>query len=286
MTSNIFIEVFSQSILRSAILIAIFMTFFFVYALYKKRNDIADVVWGIGFIVVAWFNFYTLGFKIELFPGLYSEFRMQTFLVVLVVTIWGLRLATHIALRNADKPEDFRYKNWRDTWGKWFVVRSFFQIYMLQGFLMLLISLPVIAVSIFGLSTISWITILGFLIWLNGFVFEAGGDYQLSKFIKDPLNKGKIMTKGLWSLTRHPNYFGEVTQWWGVYLMSLPILFSTLEASLSVWIISLIGPLTITFLILKVSGIPMLEKKYDGNVDFQEYKKQTNAFFPWFRKKN
>ncbi len=284
MKSNIFIEVFGQAVLRSAILIAVFMTLFFIYALYRKRNDIADVVWGIGFIVVAWFNFYAFGFQTELFPGFYGAVRMQTFLVALVVTIWGLRLAIHIALRNVDKPEDFRYKNWRDTWGKWFVVRSFFQIFVLQGFLMLLISLPIIAVSIFGLATISWITIVGFLIWLNGFIFEAGGDYQLTKFIKDPLNKGKIMTKGLWSFTRHPNYFGEVTQWWGVYLMSLPILFSTFEVSMSVWVISLLGPLTITFLILKVSGIPMLEKKYDDNADFQEYKKKTNAFFPWFPK--
>lgn len=282
MTSNIFLEVFGQAVARAAILIAVFMTLSFCYALYKKRNDIADVVWGIGFVVVAWFSFYASGFCAELIPGVYGPVRLQTLVVVLAVTVWGLRLATHIAVRNAGKEEDFRYKKWREEWGKSFVIRSYLQVFMLQGFLMLLISLPVIAVSIFGTAGLSWVTVIGFAVWLNGFVFEAGGDYQLSRFIKDPANKGKIMSRGLWSLTRHPNYFGEVTQWWGVYLMCLPLMLSTAVASWPVWVIALLGPLTITVLILKVSGIPMLEKKYDDNIEFQEYKKRTNAFFPWF----
>ncbi|MCF7865451.1 MAG: DUF1295 domain-containing protein [Candidatus Pacebacteria bacterium] len=279
---NIFLGFFAEAILRTAILIGIFMTSFFAYALYKMRNDIVDIVWGIGFVVIAWFNFYMYGFRAEQFPGVYGPFRMHVFLVALVVTIWGVRLATHIALRNKGKGEDFRYKNWRDTWGKWFVLRSYIQIFMLQGFLMLLISLPLIAVSIFGINSISWITILGFLAWLKGFTFESVGDYQLSKFIKNPENKGKIMTKGLWSFTRHPNYFGEVTQWWGIYIMALPITLTIVQASSYVWLIALLSPITITFLILKVSGIPMLEKKYEGNPEFEEYKKRTSAFIPWF----
>jgi len=280
--TNIFLSVFAEAILRSAVLIAVCMTTLFLYALYKKRNDIVDIAWGMGFIVVAWFNFYIYGFQAQVLPGLYGPFRMQVFLVVLAVTIWGLRLAVHIGLRNAHKEEDFRYKKWREDWGKWFILRSFFQIFALQGFLMLLISLPIIAVSIFGATTISWVTVFGFLIWILGFVFESAGDYQLSKFIRNPDNKGKIMTSGLWSLTRHPNYFGEVTQWWGIYLVSLPVLFSVFTMTVYIWLIALLGPLTITFLILKVSGIPMLEKKYDGNVEFAEYKKRTNSFFPWF----
>lgn len=283
MISNIFWGAFIAGIIQSSLLIAAFMTLFFVLALLKKRNDIADIIWGLGFVAVAWFNFYTFGFREIFFGHIEGGIRIQTALVVLAVTVWGFRLFTHIFLRNKDKDEDFRYKKWREEWGKWFVARSFLQIFMLQGFLMLLISLPVISATIFDAKFISWITIIGFLIWLTGFLFESVGDYQLSKFIKDPLNKGKIMTRGLWNYTRHPNYFGEVTGWWGIYIMALPATKFILIATWPIWVISLIGPLTITFLILKVSGIPMLEKKYEGNAEFDEYKKNTNAFFPWFK---
>lgn len=282
MTQHIFLWIFAEAVFRTAILIGVFMTFFFIYALYKKRNDIVDIVWGMGFVAIAWYNFYMFGFRSEPFPGIYSPFRMQVLLVALLVTIWGVRLASHIAIRNKGKGEDFRYKKWREEWGKWFVLRSYFQIFMLQGFLMLLISLSLIAVSVFGSTAVSWVTALGTLIWINGFVFESVGDYQLGKFIRNPENKGKIMARGLWSYTRHPNYFGEVTQWWGIYLAALPVALPALAATSYVWIIALLSPLTISFLILKVSGIPMLEKKYEGNAEFDEYKRRTNAFFPWF----
>lgn len=285
MNTHIFWQSFSSAILQSATLIFLFMSVFFLYALIKKRNDIADIIWGIGFIIVAWFTLYSFGFQIQYIPGIYGPIKVQSVLVACMVTVWGLRLASHIALRNAHKEEDFRYKTWRDTWGTWFVLRSYLQIFILQGFLMLLISLPVIAAMIFGSTTLLWTTAFGFCIWLLGFVFESVGDYQLTKFIKNPENKGKIMSQGLWSLTRHPNYFGEVTGWWGIYITSLPSL-SLVLATPYIWLIALLGPLTITTLILKVSGIPMLEKKYDSNIEFQEYKKKTNAFFPWFPRKN
>lgn len=284
MISNIFWTTFIAGITQSVLLIACLMTFLFICALIKKRNDIVDIAWGLGFVFVAWFNFYMFGFREIFFGHIEGGIRWQALLVVCAVTVWGLRLSTHIFLRNKDKDEDFRYKKWREEWGKWFTIRSFFQIFVLQGFLMLLISVPVIAATIFGAHTISWITLMGLLIWLTAFLFESIGDYQLSKFIKNPLNKGKIMTAGLWKYTRHPNYFGEVTGWWGIYLMVLPATKFVLVSTWPVWVVSLIGPLTITFLILKVSGIPMLEKKYEGNVEFEEYKKKTNAFFPWFSK--
>ena len=107
-------------------------------------------------------------------------------------------------------------------------------------------------------------------------MFESIGDSQLKYFLQNPTNKGKIITTGLWKYTRHPNYFGEVVLWWGIWFLSL---------STSYGLISLISPITITFLILKVSGIPMLEKKYEGRKDFETYKQKTNSFFPWFSKK-
>ena len=284
MISNIFWGTFFAGIIQSTLLIAVFMGLFFVFALLKKRNDIADIIWGLGFVAIAWLNFYMFGFRESLFGGLImGNIRIQVALVVLAVTLWGLRLSTHIFLRNKDKEEDFRYKKWREEWGKRFVLRSFFQIFVLQGFLMLLISLPVIAATVFDTTYISGITIIGFIIWITGFSFESIGDYQLSKFIKNPSNKGKIMTRGLWNYTRHPNYFGEVAGWWGIYLMAFPVTKIVIISTWSIWAVCLIGPLTITFLILKVSGIPMLEKKYEGNAEFKEYKKNTNAFFPGFR---
>ena len=117
--------------------------------------------------------------------------------------------------------------------------------------------------------------IVGVLVWLVGFYFEAVGDAQLARFIKDPANKGKLMQSGLWAYTRHPNYFGEVTQWWGIWIIAL---------SVSGGWLGIIGPITITFLILKVSGIPMLEKKMAENPEFTEYKKQTSMVIPWFKK--
>ena len=120
------------------------------------------------------------------------------------------------------------------------------------------------------------ISILGILVWLIGFLFESVGDSQLNKFIKDPANNGKIMTTGLWKYSRHPNYFGEVTQWWGIWLIAISSTYN--------WV-SLLGPLTITLLILKVSGIPLLEKKMSEQKDFLEYSRKTSIFIPWFPKK-
>lgn len=120
-------------------------------------------------------------------------------------------------------------------------------------------------------GTLGIVDVLGLLMWGVGFFFEAVGDYQLRVFKNDPKNKGKIMTTGLWQYTRHPNYFGEVTMWWGIFLIATHVPFA--------WV-SLVSPVVITILILGVSGIPMLEKKYEGNAQFEAYKRRTSAFFP------
>jgi steroid 5-alpha reductase family enzyme len=191
-----------------------------------------------------------------------------------LVTIWGIRLSWHIFLRNKNKMEDFRYLAWRNEWGKWFYIRSFFQVYMLQGLFLFVISSPIFFINnTLEIQNNIW-TWIGATIWLIGFLFETIGDAQLSIFKKS--NKNKIIESGLWKYTRHPNYFGEVLLWWGIWVMSL-VNFQNL------W--GIIGPLTIHYLILYVSGVPMLEKKYEGNPDFENYKKRTNRFLPWFSKK-
>ena len=188
-----------------------------------------------------------------------------------LVSIWGLRLAWHITSRNKGKTEDYRYLAWRRQWGKWFYLRSYAQVYLLQGFLLYLIALPVLAINNSMASPLRWLDLIGLVVWLLGFLFETVGDAQLAQFIKHSANKGKLMQSGLWAYTRHPNYFGEVTLWWGVWITSL--------SSTSNWL-SVLGPLTITLLILKVSGIPLLERKMAKHPDFPAYKRRVSVFFP------
>ncbi|GIW69438.1 MAG: hypothetical protein KatS3mg101_0185 [Patescibacteria group bacterium] len=132
------------------------------------------------------------------------------------------------------------------------------------------------AVASTSFQKLSFLNYIGLVVWIVGFFFESVGDLQLSKFLKDPKNAEKIMRDGLWKYTRHPNYFGEVAQWWGIFLAAY---------GAPMWLLAVISPVTITWIILKISGIPLLEKKYENNEEFQEYKKVTNAFFPWFPKK-
>ncbi len=237
-----------------------YMTFWFIVSLIKKRNDVADVAWGLGFTLLAWLSFL-----------LSDEQSWRGILVSSLVTIWGVRLAWHIHVRNRGKAEDYRYKQWREEWGKWFFLRSYGQVYLLQGFLLFLIILPVLFINKSEGSALGIFDYVGLAIWMIGFYFESVGDSQLAKFMKDPLNKGKLMTSGLWKYTRHPNYFGEVTQWWGMWIIAL---------SVPNGFVAIIGPLTITVLILKISGIPMLEKRMQLNPDFEAYKRRTSVFFP------
>ncbi len=249
----------------AALVIFITMTAVFLLALIIRDNSIVDVAWGLGFILVA---IATLALR----PG----YEARHILVTALVVAWGLRLATHIFLRNRGRGEDFRYAKWRRDWGRWFVPRSFLQVFMLQGIFMLIIASPILLVNRSDGKGLTGLDGAGAFLWLIGFVFEAVGDYQLKRFKQKPENKGKIMTSGLWRYTRHPNYFGEAALWWGIFLIAF---------SVSGGWIAIVSPLTIGFLLLKVSGVAMLEKKYDGNEEYAAYARQTSAFFPWFPKK-
>lgn len=237
-----------------------YMNVWFLISLLKKRNDVADVAWGLGFILLAWTSF-----------ALSPTATMRGLIAGVLVTLWGTRLAWHIHERHAGKPEDYRYAAWRAAWGAWFVPRSYVQVYMLQGALLFIIALPLMLINSSAGNAFGALDMLGVLVWLFGFCFEAIGDAQLARFIKNPTNKGKLMQSGLWAYSRHPNYFGEITQWWGLWLMALAIPFG--------WM-SVLGPLTITFLIVKISGIPLLEKKMEANPAFAAYKKRTSLLIP------
>ncbi len=242
-----------------------YMSFWFLLSLVKKRNDVADTAWGLGFVLLTWVSFF-----------MEQNLSIRVLLVNALVTVWGLRLAWHIHVRNKGKTEDYRYKKWREEWGKWFYIRSYFQVYLLQGFFLFLIVSPVLLINRSSGNTFGLLDLVGLLVWIIGFTFESVGDAQLKSFISKPENKGKLMKQGLWQYTRHPNYFGEVAQWWGIWILSLSVING---------IYFVFGPLTITYLILKVSGIPMLEKKMEENPEFAEYKRQTSVFVPWFKSK-
>ena len=238
----------------------LYMVLMFLIALVKKDNSIVDIAWGGGFIVVSILTFFLDG-----------EITLRSLIVTCLVVVWGSRLAVYIYIRHRGKGEDFRYARWRNEWGKWFILRSFFQIFLLQGLLLMIISYSVILVNNSSKEGLGILDYIGVLVWLIGFFFEAVGDYQLSRFKRKPENKGKIMTEGLWRFTRHPNYFGEAVMWWGIFLITLSVRYG--------WT-AVISPLVITFLLLRVSGVILLEKKYKKNEEYAEYARRTNAFLP------
>lgn len=242
------------------LLVFVYMISAFVLALWKRDNSIVDVFWGFGFVLVAWYGLLRT-----------MAFEPAQLLLTALVTVWGLRLSLYILFRKIGKAEDFRYAAWRREWGEWFLPRSFLQIFMLQGALMLVIATPIILTNLYYQPIHWWYLLVGGVIWAFGFVFEAVGDAQLRRFLRTK-REGQMMTSGLWKYTRHPNYFGEAVMWWGIFVISAN------------WL-AVVSPLTLTFLLLFVSGVPLLEKKYAGNSAWEVYKKRTSVFIPWFPKK-
>jgi steroid 5-alpha reductase family enzyme len=255
----------SRYIICSAIAVFLYMAVLFAAALLKRDNSIVDIAWGPGFVLVA---------LLTLLLG--KTFEDRQVLVTALVGTWGIRLGVHLYFRNRGRGEDFRYAKWRKEWGRWFVPRSFFQIFVLQGILMLIVSYGVVLVNSSPSPGLAALDVLGAAVWVFGFIFEAAGDAQLKAFKQKPENKGRIMRSGLWRYTRHPNYFGEAVMWWGIFIIDL---------SLPRGWTGVVSPVLITFLLLRVSGVTMLEKKYAGNNEFLVYARRTNAFFPWFPKK-
>lgn len=233
----------------------------FIYGQIIKNNSIVDIFWGLGFVIVAWYSY---------FIGLRTT---NSLLVTVLVTLWGLRLSYHIGKRNRGKPEDFRYQNFRVRWGEKFkLLKAFLHVYMLQMLMLYLIAISYLTTSFEVTRGFDILSIIGLGVWLIGYYFEVVGDQQLKTFISNPANKGQLMTTGLYKYTRHPNYFGEATMWWGIFIIG-----GTL------W--TIVSPIVITVLVRYVSGVPMLEKKYKDREDFKAYAKETSVFVPWFKKK-
>jgi steroid 5-alpha reductase family enzyme len=218
-----------------------------------------DSLWSLFFLIAA------LTFFMQ--AGLPSARGM---LVTVLVSVWALRLSIYISARNWDKPEDYRYQAIRANNEPGFVFKSLYIVFGLQGMLAWLIAMPLMP-AIMVPGGIGILEILATGLWLLGFSFESIGDYQLAKFKRDATNKGRVLDSGLWRYTRHPNYFGDFCIWWAFYLFAV--------AAGGWW--TVLSPLLMTVLLLKVSGVAMLEKTIgERRPDYASYVRRTNAFFP------
>ena len=230
-----------------------------VLSVIKRNVAIVDSVWSLMFIVEA--CVYALGAPCRSARGL---------LVVALVSIWGLRLALHITVRSWGHGEDRRYRAIRARNEPGFALKSLYLVFILQAMLAWIISLPLFAATL-GSRELGPLDAVGVGIWLLGFVFEAGGDWQLGRFKAETSNRGKVMDRGLWRWTRHPNYFGDFCVWWGLYVIAL---------SAGAWW-SVAGPLVMSVLLMRVSGVTLLEKDIgERRPEYADYIRRTNAFFP------
>lgn len=253
--------------LQGILLIWGFMTLLWIWSIIIRDVSVVDIFWGFSFVLLNVFYILMSG-----------DINPRKILILVLVSVWGLRLTIYLYFRNRGKGEDFRYREFRRKYGPerywWF---SYFQTFLLQGAFVLIVSLP-----LYGISTsedagnLNILDFAGILLWLIGFAFEAGGDYQLSKFKSDPGNKGKVLNRGFWRYTRHPNYFGDSVIWWGFATIGV--------AAGAYW--HIIGAAVMTYLLVRVSGVSMLEKTLkESKPEYREYIQTTNSFFPWFPRK-
>ena len=251
----------SHAMLVSALAIVVLMLSTWVLSIILKNASIVDIVWGLGFVMVAW--------VVRLSTDANNA---RQWLLVAMVTVWGLRLAGYLFWRNHGNGEDFRYRAMRKHYGPRFGLISLVTVFALQGALMFVVSLSVQLGQADATPNIGVIAYIGVALWLVGLFFEAVGDAQLARFKSDPANQGMVMRTGLWRYTRHPNYFGDSCVWWGIGLVAA-------ETGSAAW--GLIGSLVMTILVRRVSGVPMLEKTMGKRrPGYAEYVATTSPFFP------
>lgn len=250
-----------NAMLIAAITIAAVMVTTWIISLIVKNASIVDIVWGAGFAITSW----VLAATVDGDSG-------RQILLAVMVGLWGMRLALYLAKRNIGHGEDWRYKAMRKKKGSKFGLISLVTVFGLQGVLMWTVSLPVMFGNADASPGVGPIAVMGIMLWIVGLSFEAVGDYQLARFKKDPANATKVMDQGLWSLTRHPNYFGDALLWWGIGIVG---------AETGSGVIGFIGPVVMTFFLLKVSGVPMLERSLKKRREgYDEYVARTSGFIP------
>lgn len=242
------------------------MTLAWLVCLATGKASVADSFWGPGFAAVSWVV-YSAG------PG--ETFR--NLLLALMVSLWGCRLCLYLTLRNWNRPEDGRYRAIRENMGRGFWWKSLFKIFLVQAVLVWVVSLAAqLAQMSSGPAHPGFFDLLGVFLWVAGFGFESVADHQMMMFKKDPGNRGKVLDRGLWAYSRHPNYFGETLMWWGIYCMALQTGYGPA---------GLISPVVITWLLIRVSGIRITETHTrQSRPEYAEYQRKVSPFIPWFRK--
>lgn len=245
-----------------ALLVWLYMSVVWAVSLARKDASIVDIFWGLGFVILA------VMYNLAVSEG----FEPRQTLVTILVTVWGVRLSLHIFARNQGRPEDKRYRRWREQHGDNWWWYSYLQVFLLQGVVMWLVSAPLLAAMHYSdiFDALNGWDILGAMVWTLGFFFEAMGDAHLMRFKRQPENEGKLLQSGVWSYTRHPNYFGDALQWWGFYLIAL--------AAGGWW--TIFSPLLMTWLLVRVSGVAMLERDMRSYDRFADYARETPAFLP------
>lgn len=251
----------ATALATAAVTIAVLMVGTWLVSLAVKNASIVDIVWGLGFVFVAW----TVCFRVD---GLAARQN----LLVAMTTVWGLRLSGYLFWRNHGKGEDFRYRAMRKHWGSRFPMVSLVTVFGLQGVLMFIVSLGVQLGQGPTSPALGWLAGVGIAVWATGLFFEVVGDAQLARFKADPANSGQVMTRGLWKYTRHPNYFGDACVWWGIALVAA-------ETTVGRW--GLIGAVVMSILLRRVSGVVLLEKSLSKRKPgYAEYVARTSAFIP------
>ena len=251
-----------HAMLVSAIAITALMLVMWVVSVLMKNASIVDIVWGLGFVLVAW--------VVRLTTDQGDDARQ--WLLVAMTTVWGVRLATYLFVRNHGNGEDYRYRAMRKHYGPRFGVISLYSVFGLQGLLMFVVSLPVQLGQADASPGLGVVAAIGVVLWTVGMFFESVGDAQLARFKKNPDSAGKVMNEGLWRYTRHPNYFGDACVWWGIGLVAA-------ETGTGAW--GLIGSAVMTFLLRRVSGVTMLEKTIGRRRHgYDEYIRTTSPFIP------
>lgn len=234
-------------------------------SLIRRDASIVDPVWGFGFSMVAWMAW-----------GLSGPSHARGLLLVGLTTAWGMRLSLFLLWRNWGQPEDRRYRAMRQRHGRRFAWVSLIKVFLLQGVLLWFISLPVqVAVALNKSEALGIVDATGLALWGIGLFFETVGDWQLARFRAQPNHVGRVMERGLWKYTRHPNYFGDFCVWWGLYLVA---------TAGGAWL-TVLSPILMSILLLKVSGVTLLESDISQRrPEYASYKARTNPFFPWFPK--
>ena len=237
-----------------------YMLSLWMLSLFLRDSSIADVGWGIGFLIVTWTTF-----------RIADDADAARLILPILVTIWGLRLSIYLLVRRRGGGcEDSRYTTLRSRYRAWFPLTSLGIVFLFQGGLIWVVALPiqVAAGRPAGPTGFTW---AGVALWLVGFLLESVGDAQLLRFKKDPANDRRIMDRGLWRYTRHPNYFGDFLVWWGVYLVALGL-------GATWW--TIVGPLAMSMLLIEVSGVRLLEKRMGERAQYRRYAAGTSRFLP------